>query len=330
MTPLAIWRTLFMSPSHSWQGEQSRYVETLLFFILLSFFVGCYSLIKWLNHDHSLLVKTSLLLIGCEIIAGVVLRVLRSPDLALNIGFFGMVVHAIDIVYQSGGIVLSTQAFWIPLLIIAFFLAAKPLMASIWSMLVVMVSAWMVSRHLSGQEFPHLELTDSTAAVDIWSGMILPLVVIGIAQAYTVKQHYAAIQASEQALQSGQQIADQALQGKQQLSVVLEQASDNANQLGQVAAQLEQQSTSLHQQVNDLNLNCESQASAAEEMSQQLVPMTEGIDESDRFVTELKVRSETIRSQAEKSSDSLNASIEAIAQILSSNAEIMSVADLIT
>lgn len=330
MTPLAIWRILFMPSSHSWQGEQARYVETLLFFTLLSFFVGCYSLFKWFNHDHSLLIMTSLLLIGCELMAGVVLRMLRTPEFALNIGFFGMVAHAINIVYQSGGIVVSTQAFWMPLLIIAFFLAAKPLMASFWSVFVVVVSAWMISQHLSGAVFPHLELTDSAAAAEIWSGMIMPLVVIGIAQAYTVKQRHDAIEASEQAQQSSQAIADKAQQGEQQLSVVLEQASDNASQLGQVAAQLEQQSLSLHQQVNDLNLNCESQASAAEQMSQQLVQMTEGIDESDRFVSELKARSETIRTQAEKSSGSLNASTQAIAQILSSNDEIMSVADLIT
>jgi|GEM_PF-1081728 len=330
MTPLAIWRTLFLPSSHSWQGEHARYVDTLLFFTLLSFFVGCYSLIKWFNHDHSLLVMTSALLIGCELMAGVILRLVRSPDLALNIGFFGMVAHAINIVYQSGGIVVSTQSFWMPLLIIACFLAAKPLMAALWSLFVVIASAWMINLHLSGYPFPQLELTGSAAAAEVWSGMLLPLVVIGIAQAYTVRQRQSAIQTSEQAQQSSQQLAEQAQQGEQQLSAVLEQANDNAGQLGQVAEQLELQSTSLHQQVTDLNLNCETQASAAEQMSQQLVEMTSGIDESDRFVSELKTRSETIRAQAEESSASLSASTEAIAQILSSNAEIMTVADLIT
>ncbi|MCW8327493.1 methyl-accepting chemotaxis protein [Photobacterium sp. SDRW27] len=330
MTPLAIWRTLFLPSSHRWQGEQARHVDTLLFFTLLSFFVGLYSLIKWSSHDHSLLVMTSLLLVGCELMAGTVLRFMRAPDLALNIGFFGMVAHAMNIIYHSGGIVVSTQSFWMPLLIIAFFLAGKPVMASVWSVFVVLASAWMVNQHLSGFEFPVLVLDDSAVVVETWSGIIMPLVVIGIAQAYTVKQRQAAIQASELAQRSSQQIADQAQQGEQQLAAVLGQATENASQLAQVADQLELQSGDLHQQVNHLNLNCESQASAAEEMSQQLVQMTSGIDESDRFVTELKNRSEVIRSQAEKSSASLNASTDAIARILSSNAEIMSVAGLIT
>ncbi|UXI02148.1 methyl-accepting chemotaxis protein [Photobacterium sp. TY1-4] len=330
MTPLAIWRGLFLPAASDWQGEQARYVDTLLFFTLLSFFVGAYSLIKWFSHDHQLLVMTSLALIGCELFAGAILRVFRAPELALNIGFFGMVIHATNIVYQSGGIVVSTQSFWMPLLIVAFFLAARPLMAALWSVAVVCVSAWMITHHLSGQSFPTLVLTESAAAMEIWSGVLLPLVVIGIAQAYTVKQRQDAIQASEQAMQSSEQIATQAREGERQLSTVLEQASDNAVQLGQVAEQLEQQSGELHQQVTDLNVNCESQASAAEQMSQQLAQMTAGVEESDRFVTELTSRSDAIREQAEKSSASLSASTEAIAKIQSSNDEIMSVADLIT
>ncbi len=187
-----------------------------------------------------------------------------------------MVTHAMNIVYQSGGIVVSTQSFWMPLLIVAFFLTAKPLVAAVWSISVVIASAWMISQHLSGYSFPQLELTASAVAVEVWSGMLMPLVVIGIAQAYTVRQRQSAIQTSEQAQQSSQQLAEQALKGEQQLSTVLEQANDNAGQLGQVAEQLELQSTSLHQQVTDLNLNCETQASAAEQMSQQLVEMTSG------------------------------------------------------
>ncbi|MGF1756808.1 methyl-accepting chemotaxis protein [Photobacterium sagamiensis] len=330
MTPLAFWRKLFLPSSESWQGEQARHVETLLFFTLLSFFVGLYSLIKWFQHDHSLLVLTSLILVGCEVLAGVVLRIFRAPDLALNIGFLGMVTHALNIVYQTGGIVTSTQAFWVPLLIIAFFLTAKSLMAIIWSSLVIAVATWMVNASLAGQAFPELVLSDSALVVETWSGMILPLVVIGVAQAYTMKQRQSAIVASELAQQESQLTAEKAQQGEQQLSIVLHQAGDNACQLSEVANQLEQQSGELHQQVNHLNGNCESQASAAEQMSQQLVQMTSGIDESDRFVTELKSRSQMIGQQAQKSSESLDASTNAIARILSSNEEIVSVADLIT
>ncbi|MGF1679760.1 methyl-accepting chemotaxis protein [Photobacterium minamisatsumaniensis] len=330
MTPFAIWRALFLPSSHSWKQEDARYVETLLFFTLLSLFVGLYSLIKWSNHGHDLLIMTSVFLIGCELLAGLVLRVFRAPEVALNIGFLGMVVHAFNIVYQSGGVVASTQAFWMPLLVVAFFLAARPIMAGIWTSIVVLTTGWMIDKALSGYDFPLIELTTTAERLDVWSGIMMPLIVIGIAQAYTVRQRQSAIYAAETARKASQDIATKASEGEQHLTTVLQQASDNANQLTEAANSLDLQSQTLHQQVSGLNLNCDSQASAAEQMNQQVQQLTVGIDESDKFVTELKSRSSTIHRQAETSSASLYASTDAIGRILSSNAEIMSVADLIT
>ncbi|MFA0173334.1 chemotaxis protein, partial [Vibrio splendidus] len=66
--------------------------------------------------------------------------------------------------------------------------------------------------------------------------------------------------------------------------VVLDQANSNSESLQGVSVHLEQQSQDLHAQVEVLNVNCESQASAAEEMSQQLHQMTQGIEESNSFV----------------------------------------------
>ena len=330
MTPLACWRALFLPPSTRWQGEDARYVDTFLFFTLTSFFVGLYSLFKWYEHGHSALVATSGLLVALECLAGVVFRLSRRHDLALNVGFLGMVIHAVNIIYQTGGIVESTQAFWLPLLIVAFYLSARLLMASVWALAVVVIAGWMVNGHLSGATYPMVELTSTSELIETWSGFLLPLVVIVIAQAWAARQRQIAIQQAEAANQSSAAIAEQAKQGASQLSQVLDQASGNAASLSDVSAVIEQQSTELHQQVGTLNINCESQASAAEQMSEQVKYLTQGMEASDQFVNELKQRSDIIQRQAETSSDSLQASKEAIARILSSNDEIMSVADVIT
>ena len=330
MTPLAIWRALFLPTNASWHGESARYVDTFLFFTLTSFFVGIYSLFKWYSHDHSALVMTSVLLVVLECLAGIIFRLSKQAEAALNVGFLGMVIHAVNIIYQTGGIVESTQAFWLPLLIVAFYLSARLFMATAWSLLVVVVSAWMVNSHLAGQSFPNVELSPSALAVETWSGFLLPLVVIVMAQAWASRQRQQAISQAESAHQSSEAIAEQAKQGASQLAEVLDKASGNAASLSDVSTVIEQQSTELHQQVGTLNLNCESQASAAEQMSEQVKHLTQGMEASDQFVTELKQRSDIIYRQAETSSESLQASKEAIARILSSNDEIMSVADVIT
>ena len=48
-----------------------------------------------------------------------------------------MAVHALNIIYQSGGVVDSTQAYWVPLLVVAFFLSGTRIVALVWSALVI-------------------------------------------------------------------------------------------------------------------------------------------------------------------------------------------------
>ncbi|WP_373689523.1 hypothetical protein [Photobacterium pectinilyticum] len=187
MTPLALWRALFMPTTISWQA-----------------------------------------------------------DVALNIGFLGMVIHAVNIIYQTGGIAESTQAFWLPLLIVAFYLSARLYTATTWSLLVVLVSGWMVNGHLSGQVFPNVELSPTSLAIEAWSGFLMPLVVIVVAQAWVSRQRQVAIEQAELAYKASEAIAEQAKQGESQLSDVLEKASGNAESLTQVSGVIEQQSSALH------------------------------------------------------------------------------------
>ncbi|WP_299790363.1 methyl-accepting chemotaxis protein [uncultured Shewanella sp.] len=330
MTPLAIWRAMFMPQLHQWRPEQLRFVDTLMFFTLLSLFTGFYSLFKWLQHDHTLLIYTSSLLIGAELLAGAIVRFARMPVLALNVGFLGMVVHALNMIYQGGGVLSSTQSLWIPVLIISFFLTANLLMATLWSLAVILISSWMVATALNGIPMPQMVFSSSALAAETWSGLIVPLLVIVVAQGFTAKQRNRAMNAAEKAQSDTLATAEKAKQGERQLSEVLDRAGDNAGQLSVVANELESQSLDLHQQVNNLNQNCESQASAAEQMSQQLLRMTSDMEQSERFVTEMRARSEVINRQAQSSAESLAASTNAIDKILVSNEKIMSVAGLIT
>ncbi|MBT9240567.1 methyl-accepting chemotaxis protein [Vibrio splendidus] len=330
MNPIKLWRTLFLPKSNGWSNNEVRQADILLLFTFIAFFVGVYSLIKWTKHEEQLLIATSVFLIVFELISALLLRVTSKPSLALNFGFVGMAVHALNIIYQSGGVVASTQAYWVPLLVVAFFLSGTRIVALVWSGLVIGVSLVMTSAHLNGFAFPLLELTPDAVVVETWSGVIMPLVVICIAQAFTAKQKEVAIEMAEDAISESQHVANQATQSEGQLSIVLDQANSNSESLQGVSVHLDQQSQDLHAQVEVLNINCESQASAAEQMSQQLHQMTQGIEESNSFVGELKERSEAVGTKAQKSSESLEASTSAISQIIQSNQEIMKVADLIT
>ena len=330
MTPLALWRYLFFPRDHAWTAEQVRIVDTVLFFTLLCLFTGLYSLFKWTLQPHTLLMITSVILISVEIIAAASIRFLRQITLALNLGFFGMVLHALNVIYQGGGILQSSQSLWVAVLIIAFFLTASLTLATLWSMGVILLSAVMVQQGLNGKIIVTIAQSDTGAAIEAWSGMVLPLVVIVVAQGFTSAARQSANKAQAKAQQEIESSVTKALAGEQRLGKVLTQANQDATELSAVAVDLDMQAVALHSQVSQLNINCESQASAAEEMSQQVYRMTQDMVQSEQFMAELKLRCQSIDSQAQTSAQSLVASTDAIAAILQSNQQIVSVADLIT
>ena len=327
MNPATLWRSAFMPRQTQWTRTQQRQADILSLFTLIAFLVGIYSLIKWSKHGHESLIFTSILLIALELISAFSLKWFKQPALSLNLGFVGMSVHALNIIYQSGGVVDSTQTYWVPLLVVAFFLSGTRIMAISWSALVIVLSAVMTYQHVSGFGFPQLVLSESAQRVEIWSGTVLPLVVICIAQAFTAKQRDIAIESAEKAKAESELVAQKAIEGELRLAEVLEQANQNSSELKQVSQVLDEQSSQLDAQVNALNVNSESQASAAEQMSQQVHHMATGIEESSKFVQELREKSEGVHQQAEKSSELLEDSTQAISQIITSHEDIMKVAD---
>jgi methyl-accepting chemotaxis protein len=239
------------------------------------------------------------------------------------------VLHALNLVYQSGGPI-SAQAFWIPLIIIAIFLTTRLINAIVWSLVVIGATSAMLMRVLADIPLPQLVLTPEQAKVESWAGVLLPLIVIVIAQGFTAIQRDKANKLTQESQTLMQQSAAKSLAGEKQLSGVLSSAGENASQLSQVAGALALQANELHSQVTSLNGNCDAQASATEQMSQQLQQMTQDIAQSEQFVCGLKERSQVISTQAERSASSLLASTQAIEHILDSNLAIMSVADLIS
>ncbi|MEH6465078.1 MAG: methyl-accepting chemotaxis protein [Shewanella psychromarinicola] len=329
MTPFTLWRSAFLPKSHSWGSDELRNIDTLLFFTLLSICTGLYSIMKWNQYENQLLLYTSVGVVITQIGAGLLIKWLRSPWLAINLGLAGVVLHALNLVYQSGGPI-SAQAFWIPLIIIAIFLTTRLINAVIWSLVVIAATSAMLMRVLADIPLPHLILTADQAKLETWAGVLLPLIVIVIAQGFTAIQRQKAHKLTQESQQQMQQAAAKSLAGEEQLSGVLSSAGENANQLSQVAGSLALQANALHSQVTSLNTNCDAQASATEQMNQQLQQMTQDIAQSEQFVCGLKERSQVISTQAERSASSLLASTQAIDHILDSNLAIMSVADLIS
>ncbi|SEG41769.1 methyl-accepting chemotaxis protein [Vibrio hangzhouensis] len=320
----------FIYNSQQLSRNTLRKAEITAVFSVVALIVGLYSAIKWQTNGHASLFLTSLTLVVIEVLALATLRFSKMITLALNIGFLGMVVHAINIIYQSGGIVDSTQSFWAPLLIVAFYLSASRAMALAWSVVILVIAASMTYLHTTGYHFPTILLSESKQNIEIWSGMLLPLFVICFAQNFTSKQKESAISRAEKAQQESALQADKASAGEKKMDNMLVAVNHSVRELDEVIHQVNTQASQLDSNVQSLGINSASQASAAEEMSQQLEQLSSFTQESVNFMEQVIVQTEAIKQQAESSSDMLNASTDAIANIDNSNQKVVSVIELIT
>ncbi len=324
-----MWHNL-INNAQSLSRNTLRKAEITAVFSVIALVVGVYSAVKWQSNGHALLFLTSILLIAIEVVGLIVLRFTKQITLALNIGFLGMVVHAVNIIYQSGGIVDSTQSFWAPLLIVAFYLSASRAMALTWSVGILLVAGFMTYLHTSGFSFPTISLSASKQNVEIWSGMLLPLCVICFAQSFTAKQKESAIHRAEKAMKESALQAEKASQGEKRMDGMLVTVNASVKELDEVIHQVNTQSSQLNSNVQSLGMNSASQASAAEEMSQQLEQLSSFTQESVNFMEQVIGQTDAIKQQAESSSEMLNASTEAIANIDNSNQKVVSVIELIT
>ncbi|WP_028111142.1 methyl-accepting chemotaxis protein [Ferrimonas futtsuensis] len=330
MNPLNWWRTLFLPAILPTGAEDVRKIDTTLFFLLLSLLTGVYSLIKWQGQGVQPLVLTSIVLIALELSGAVVLKLSASYRAALNLGFLGMSLHCLNLIYQSGGMLASSQGLWVPVLMVAYFLCAGLLMATLWSLCAGGIALVMVLHALSGGSYPDLTLSASALRMEAITGIVVPLLVIGIALAFTSAQRVRALRQATQSRQESEAALDRARQGEQSLSDVLARVNDNVQQLSEVNRNLEQESGLLQQQVDQLHHNCADQSAAAEQIATELQRLTRDTQRSDQFVSELNQHSDSINREAERSAGSLEASGQAISRILDANDKITGVAALIT
>lgn len=161
MKPFKIWCKLFGFNTKNWPELKQQHAEILMYFTMLSFITGLYSLIKWSSVGYTPLVITSIYCVISEIIAALLLAKSKLKTLATHLGFSGMVFHALNLIYQTGGVINSSQSFWISVLLVAFFLTTGHYIAWAWSILVILFCSVMILDHLNGQVLPNLILNTS-------------------------------------------------------------------------------------------------------------------------------------------------------------------------
>jgi hypothetical protein len=154
-------------------GYDLSAAKGLIYFSLIGFLIGIYSDIKWAKLGVDSLVITASLMNLSLFIASFLVRARMNPHLVGNLTSFGVTIHLLNLVYQTGGAD-SHSIMWILAISCFAYLLTSPLAATLWSCFMLLVFVGMVVAHAKGVVMPVMEISAKDLQIEHYSALILP------------------------------------------------------------------------------------------------------------------------------------------------------------
>ncbi|MEO4048274.1 methyl-accepting chemotaxis protein [Pseudomonas sp. CAU 1711] len=223
----------------------------LSFFGLCGIAIGLYSGIKWGRLGNDALVHGSFLLIGGMPLALLALRQAWLPVRGVaNLAMALISSYAMILNYQLGGLH-SAHIFW-PLVVIGFaYLLVGGRSAAFWALLQLLFVFWLIRLERSGAALPQFELSPRDAMLNEYSGYLLPVLTMWLAQWYSSRVRQQALSDAQQHLEEARRVGKAATAGSQQLAGLLDEVRQGAGDLHQLSQQL-------YHTLDSMRLRCQS------------------------------------------------------------------------
>ncbi|MDX1695254.1 MAG: methyl-accepting chemotaxis protein [Ketobacteraceae bacterium] len=311
------------------QNDDIR-ARALLFFATFGCLAGLYSFIKWYNSGvMALALGSQFLVLGSPLVMLLNRYRVFSPLVLANmaVGFFCLYVFML--IYQLGGIK-SDHIFWSLGIIIFAYLLTDSRSAMFWSVTQLCFVIYLITGHQQGWEIPTVEMTAKQAAVNIYSGYILPIVLLTLALAYAYKIRNDAIEEANRAADTARHTSEKAENLADDLSVILREATRSAESLLQVSNELTAMVGSMKQHSESIGNSVDTQASSISSVSSTLSQMAESVNASTRIIQEIRNNANSAEGTVANSAKEMNEAIAYMEEITSSNHKIRGAMDVIT
>ena len=291
--------------------------RTLAFSALCSVVIGLYSCIKWGRLGNDALMYGSLLLVlGMPLM----LLVLRSAVLPLavpaNMALASMASYSMLLIYQLGGLH-SAHIYWPAVIIVFAYLLAGTRSAMVWSLVQVLFVFWLIRLERSGASLPVFELSPRDAAVNTYSGYILPVLTVWLAQWYSAQLRNQALADAEQALNESREFGQCAARNQDQLGGIVDDVRSTASDLLQMAGKLQQTLGGIRQRCQSIDTDVQQQADAMHQLDLALHEVLDSLAASTGHMQQLSQDTQHSSSQvnvcAQRMEDA-QASMQAIQQ----------------
>lgn len=273
------------------QNEQSHNDQSLgrmlSFFCLCGTVIGLYSGIKWGRLGNDALMQGSfLLIIGMPLVMLTVRQAWLPARGVANLAMALISSYAMILISQLGG-VHSAHIFW-PLVVIGFgYLLLGGRSAAFWAVIQLLFVFWLIRLDRAGASLPQFELSPRDAMLNEYSGYLLPVLTMWLAQWYSARVRQQALSDARQHLDEAERVGKAATAGSQQLAMLLDEVRHSAGDLRQLSQQLYRTLDSMRQRCQSIDGDVQQQADAMHQLDLAVHEVLDNLSQSTAHMRQL-------------------------------------------
>jgi methyl-accepting chemotaxis protein len=327
--PIELYIAFFWPTHEDLPKELFVRYRVLLYFNFFAILIGIYSAIKWTKLEHYVLVQTSFIIIVVCVLSSFLIKKSISPIFAANMYMVGSYPHGINMIHSLGGLD-SAHIFWLPALVCISYLLANRKSGLFWFAVAFVTVLALIYLDRSGYAWPVFEFTEAGRKVDTYSGYLLPMFIIWIAQSY-------AFRIREESL------AD-AVDAQKKSAAMAEVSDSNANYLGEILDEakltcqaLSTSTNSLMTNLNDMKAHSQliengafSQVQASEQISDTVNNTQSTLSETFQLFSSMEATTRETENNVSITAESMTKTTESMDKIKASFSRIEDVIQVIS
>ena len=304
--------------------------KIIAFACIMSFLAAFYSLLKWskLGYDD-LAAWAWLIVFGAPVLAMLNKYCVLPLMLLANLSVLLMVIYCSALIYHLEGIH-SAHIFWIVGIMVFAYLITDSRYGFVWFSVMTGFTLILIVLDQNQYPLPHFELDPKQARVNIYSGYLLPIIVIGVTLWFSNKIRHEAQNTSETAAIEARQHLEHSTKVSIQLGDILQDASTTADILLDSSEELSKTMGVMASSSNRIKGSIESQVASTLHMSQTLHAMNDSVNNSSAIMKEVKQEAESAEREVMDSAKSMAQAIEYMAHIRQGNDSILHAMNIIS
>jgi len=304
--------------------------KIIAFACIMSFLAALYSIIKWYKLGYDSLADWAwVIVLGAPLLAAFNRTRLFPAMLMANASVLLMVVYCCSLIYHLEGIH-SAHIFWIVGVMVFAYLITDNVFGLMWFAVMAVFNLVLISLDQSGAQLPHFDLDAKQAKINIYSGYLLPIIVIGVTLWFSNRIRHEAIAESEASAFRAKEHSTHSEAMSVQLGEILHKASDSADTLLSSADRLSATMTDMVQQSRRISDSIEQQVDSTQIMGRTLEDMVESVDNSTQIMKQIKTDAENTEQDVLESASAMESAIQYMAHIRESNDAVLHAMNVIS